>query len=134
MLRNQRQRSAVAANKEIISMSQENSETPQDAAACWPIIGNFVCVMPFCELAFDHEPGETCPHCNLEVDKYGNTEGDFRNCCFPDCGCDGERLCMAGNANEAARGCNVEGMYQRRDRVAIKARMDLLKLCSESEA
>mgnify|MGYP001574482449 FL=1 len=89
--------------------------------------------MSFCELAFDHQPGETCPHCLLEVDKYGNTEGDFRNCCFPDCGCDGERLCMApSGANDNSRACNVEGMYSRKDRKAREARMDLLKLCSDS--
>lgn len=85
-------------------------------------------------MAFDHEPGETCPACKLEVDQYGNTEYDFRNCCFPDCGCDGERLCMAGCANDNARRCNVEGMYQRKDRVAKKARMELLELCMKREA
>lgn len=32
-------------------------------------------------------------------DKYGNPlDGDrLINCCFPDCGCDGSRLCMAEN-------------------------------------
>lgn len=30
-----------------------------------------------------------------ERDKYGNTEDDFQNCSFPDCGCAGARLCMA---------------------------------------
>jgi hypothetical protein len=32
-----------------------------------------------------------------ERDKYGNTEDDFQNCSFPDCGCDGARLCDAPN-------------------------------------
>jgi len=71
-----------------------------------------------CEYYFDHDPGETCKHCGLEVDDYGNTEADFLNCCFPDCGCDGQRLCMApSGANSNAMECNVEGMYQRKGRV-----------------
>ena len=32
---------------------------------------------------------------NQETDKYGNREGELKYCCFPDCGCDGARLCMA---------------------------------------
>ena len=85
----------------------------------------------YCEYAFDHEPDTICQHCNLKVDKYGNTEGDFRNCCFPDCGCDGERLCMApsGSSSNAQKG-NVEGMYQRKDREAVKAKMYLCELVS----
>ena len=54
---------------------------------------------------------ETCPRCNLPVDSYGNTEDDFQYCCFPDCGCDGARLCMAGEASEDALMGNVEGMW-----------------------
>lgn len=88
----------------------------------------------FCEYAFIHEPGETCEHCKLPVDKYGNTEADFCNCSFPDCGCDGERLCMAGEANADARRCNVEGMYQRTDPKAVKAKMELLRLCVDRPA
>lgn len=56
---------------------------------------------------------EICPDCGLEVDKYGNTEAQFDNCCFPDCGCDGARLCMAGEASEHANKGNVEGMWSR---------------------
>jgi hypothetical protein len=44
-------------------------------------------------------------------DQYGNpTSGDeIVNCCFPDCGCDGARLCMAKNgASSAARSMNIE--------------------------
>ena len=48
-----------------------------------------------CEYYFGHEPGEVCQHCGLEVDEYGNTEDDFINCCFPNCGCHGNRNCMA---------------------------------------
>lgn len=50
-----------------------------------------------CEYAFEHEGGEICEHCGLEVDAHGNTEEDFLNCSFPDCGCDGDRNCMAPN-------------------------------------
>lgn len=87
----------------------------------------------YCQHTYNHEPGEVCPSCNLVVDCYGNTEADFINCSFPDCGCDGSRLCMAGAANENALSCNVEGMYQRKDLVARKAKMDLLVLCKERD-
>lgn len=83
----------------------------------------------FCKYAFDHQPNETCPHCKLEVDQYGNTEEDFPNCSFPDCGCDGARLCYTGNPNENAVSCNVEGMYNRKDKEAIDARIKLLEIC-----
>jgi len=82
-----------------------------------------------CEYASDHQSGEICEHCGLMVDRYGNTEDDFLNCCFPDCGCDGERLCMAPNgANSDSRKFNVEGMYQRKDKKAIKAKLGLVGL------
>lgn len=34
-----------------------------------------------------------------ELDQYGNPLDGSRliNCCFPDCGCDGSRLCQAEN-------------------------------------
>jgi hypothetical protein len=51
----------------------------------------------------------TCPECGLFVDAYGNTEDDFRNCCFPDCGCDGARVCMAPSGCSRAAAClNLE--------------------------
>jgi len=62
-------------------------------------------------------------------DKYGNPiDGDrLIYCCFPDCGCDGSRLCMAENgASDRAFTQNVEGMYHRKDRVARKALGDLI--------
>lgn len=62
--------------------------------------------------------GEVCGGCGDEIDQYGNTENDFNACSFPDCGCDGARLCMAGSASERALGYNVEGMYSSRDPVA----------------
>ena len=56
--------------------------------------------------------GIICPDCNLEVNEYGNTEGQpIDYCQFPDCGCDGARLCMANKPNENADQYNVEGMY-----------------------
>lgn len=58
---------------------------------------------------------EVCPCCGLEVDKYGNTEAQFDDyCTFPDCGCDGARLCMAGEANGAATQINVEGRWSKK--------------------
>lgn len=85
-----------------------------------------------CPYAFDHVPGETCEHCKLEVDQYGNTEADFLKCSFPNCGCDGARLCMAGEANDNARECNVQGMYTGKDAKSLQARMALLYLCMQS--
>jgi len=50
------------------------------------------------------------------VDDYGNTEMDFKYCSFPDCGCDGARLCMAKNgASDNSLSYNVEGMYNLKD-------------------
>jgi hypothetical protein len=71
--------------------------------------------------------GETCPDCNLEVDDYGNTEAQFDNCCFPDCGCDGARLCMApsGGSDRACRQ-NVEGMWSGKTTEQRKAAMSLV--------
>jgi hypothetical protein len=59
--------------------------------------------------------GETCAGCGEEIDQYGNTANDFNACSFPDCGCDGARLCMAGSASDDALSYNVEGMYSSRD-------------------
>lgn len=89
--------------------------------------------MSYCEYAFDHEPNEECPHCKLQVDEYGNTEEDFKNCSFPNCGCDGARLCMAGEANENACKFNVEGMWNKGGEKNIKARMGLIRLIYEKK-
>jgi hypothetical protein len=61
------------------------------------------------------EGGIECHDCQgsgeEHCDQYGNPLSGDRiiNCCFPDCGCDGARLCMAENG---ASGCacvlNVE--------------------------
>jgi hypothetical protein len=78
----------------------------------------------------DHEPNTTCEHCGLPVDSYGNTEEEMINCSFPDCGCDGARLCMAKNgASENAGRCNAEEMYQRTDKAARRAKIGLIGLC-----
>lgn len=56
--------------------------------------------------------GERCPDCGLDVDDYGNTEAQpFDYCSYPNCGCDGARLCMAGEASERAMDQNIEGMW-----------------------
>lgn len=70
--------------------------------------------------------GETCPDCNLPVDCYGNTEAQFAYCSFPDCGCDGARLCMAGQASERASTGNVEGMWRGNSPKQIAAVMKLV--------
>lgn len=38
----------------------------------------------------------------MNVDIYGNPPDRIINCCFPDCGCDGARLCMAENGASAS--------------------------------
>ncbi len=46
-----------------------------------------------------------------QVDQYGNPldGSEMVNCCFPDCGCDGARLCMAKNgASNSACSMNIE--------------------------
>jgi hypothetical protein len=53
--------------------------------------------------------GQHCPECDSDVDDYGNTEEMFHYCSFPDCGCDGARLCMAPNgASGASLTLNIE--------------------------
>jgi hypothetical protein len=70
-----------------------------------------------------------CAECGLDVDVHGNTEASFQYCAFPDCGCDGSRLCQAPNgASDNAVECNVEGMYLRTDKQAIRGRMLTLAL------
>lgn len=65
---------------------------------------------------------------NVEYDKYGNEiDGEFIYCSFPDCGCDGARLCMAKNgaSDDACRG-NVEGMWSGRTDEQRKAVFNLI--------
>ena len=72
-----------------------------------------------------------CPDCLLSVDKYGNTEDQFDYCSFPDCGCDGARLCMApqGPSDHASTG-NVEGMWSGKTIEQRKAVFELLGFIS----
>lgn len=61
------------------------------------------------EYCLNHESETLCKGCGLEVDRYGNTEDSFENCSYPDCGCAGERLCMAPSGpNYASRSLNLE--------------------------
>ncbi len=46
-----------------------------------------------------------------DVDQYGNPLSGDRiiNCCFPDCGCDGARLCAAERGpSYSSRSLNIE--------------------------
>ena len=78
-----------------------------------------------CVEHLDHA-GSICPDCKEPVDDYGNTCNDFKYCSFPDCGCDGARLCMAGEASERAQGGNVEGMWTNKTKKHRKAVFDLV--------
>lgn len=75
--------------------------------------------------------GQTCPGCEERVDAYGNTAYDLKFCSFPDCGCDGARLCMAGEASERACTGNVEGMWSGKTIDQRKAVFDLMKQIHE---
>ena len=68
----------------------------------------------------------TCPDCGLEVDSYGNTESQFDYCSFPDCGCDGARLCTVGEASKRALSQNVENMWSGKTREQRRAVMTLV--------
>ena len=75
--------------------------------------------------------GAVCPDCGLEVDQYGNTEDSFKYCCFPDCGCDGARLCMApSGASSLSMDGNTEGMYQMKGHEGQVARTKFLMAIS----
>ena len=69
----------------------------------------------------------SCPDCGLEVNAYGNTEDRFDYCAFPDCGCDGARLCDAQEgASESANDLNVEGMWAGKTQEQREAVMTLV--------
>jgi hypothetical protein len=47
----------------------------------------------------------------VNLDKYGNPKdgNSLPFCCFPDCGCDGARLCMAkSGASDCSMNINIE--------------------------
>jgi hypothetical protein len=49
-----------------------------------------------------------CAKCD-PADRYGNRYDEMRYCSFPDCGCDGARLCMAENGpHSGSLGLNIE--------------------------
>jgi len=79
-------------------------------------------------LKCDHEEtkGEFCPHCDQQIDAYGNDENSLIYCCFPNCGCDGSRLCSAeSGASTMALALNIEGMYESNTPRARAAKMIL---------
>ena len=70
----------------------------------------------------------------MKTDKYGNDiNGDkITYCCFPDCGCDGARLCMAENgASEISLDANIENMWNGTNRKSIIARGKLIGILSK---
>lgn len=75
--------------------------------------------------------GEVCPGCSEPVDEYGNTESVFKYCSYPNCGCDGARLCMAGEASELACSSNVEGMWSGKTPEHVKGVFELMNHLSE---
>lgn len=82
------------------------------------------------ELCHDHLnfTDGTCPDCKLPVDTYGNTEDQFDNCSYPDCGCDGARLCMAkSGASDFAGRSNIEGMWSGKTRQQRNGVFSLMK-------
>ena len=64
------------------------------------------------------------------LDQYGNTEADpFHYCTFPDCGCDGARLCQArSGANTAARILNLEHRPRQSGQIAQTAVFEAITL------
>lgn len=70
--------------------------------------------------------------CSEDVeDKHGNvtTSGRLVYCSFPDCGCDGARLCMAEKgASDKTVGGNVEGTWSGKTK---RQRRAVLKLVAE---
>lgn len=93
--------------------------------------------MDKCLVPHEDYVNEVCPECQEKVDTYGNTEGQpFDFCTFPDCGCDGARLCMTGEPNADALGCNVEGMWtaKNKTRKQKKGILDLYGLVLNAEA
>ena len=74
-----------------------------------------------------------CPDCGLDVDGHGNTEDQFEFCCFPNCGCDGARLCMASEANTNAQKLNVEGMWSGNSKEQRAALLGLVGLVRDEK-
>lgn len=83
-----------------------------------------------CEYHLDHAGG-VCPGCGDKVDAHGNTCYDFKYCSYPNCGCDGARLCMAGEPSELACDSNVEGMWTGKTAGQRKGVFELMKHLSK---
>jgi hypothetical protein len=98
------------------------SDTTQQA----PILAELVS-----ECSHEDTPGEMCAGCGDPVDAYGNTANAFKYCTFPDCGCDGARLCMAGEASPAAMSGNVEGMWSAKTPEQRKGVFELMRQLHE---
>ena len=81
---------------------------PRNRATCFP--GGMECEE--CGEIFIGGPEHSlCGVCVELFDDYGNPKDGSRliNCCFPDCGCDGARLCNAENGpSQCACWMNVE--------------------------
>ena len=90
--------------------------------------------LTICNLCIDHVGSTFCNECSLEVDGYGNTENDFKYCAFPDCGCDGARLCMAkeGASEQACKG-NIENMWNSKSSEVIEAVMNLVDFAARNK-
>ena len=76
-----------------------------------------------------------CNHCHGDLQN-GFCELCDRliECCFPDCGCDGARLCMAERgASDRALSGNVEGMWTGKTTEQRKAVMELVRQTAEEK-
>lgn len=96
-----------------------------------------------CQKATPVNANGICPLCNQAcgyLDAYDNpVENDGSGdeliyCCFPDCGCDGARLCMAREgASEFACGSNVEGMWSGKTREQCQGVFKLLEKLNDEK-
>lgn len=78
--------------------------------------------------------GGICPECKEQVDDYGNTAYSFLHCSFPDCGCDGARLCMAKNGpSDHSSSGKVEGMWSLKTKDQRKAVGALMVHCHKDK-
>jgi hypothetical protein len=79
-----------------------------------------------------------CDHCADPHEVRDSHEGPFlcEECCniiplpvcmFPNCGCDGARLCMAVEPSRDALSDNVEGMWSGKSKAQRRARVGMLK-------
>lgn len=86
-----------------------------------------------CVYHLDHA-GEVCASCKEPIDAHGNTAYSFKYCSYPNCGCDGARLCMAGEASELACSSNVEGMWSGKTPEQRRGVFELMKHVNEERS